>query len=294
MQALFGRNSECAGAGDRAGDARATASASPRGGPDRAQVHGAGDRALGRLPRERRRAVADSRRDELPDIQVTLPHGPARASCPTRASRRRSRGRGRVPGTPGLEHRIGGLEKQDVTGNVSYEPDNHEHMVASARRRSPASPRRSRRRRINGPADGRPAGRRLGRHLRRDHRGGARKRGGGQVGRPHPPAPPEPACRPTSARSCASTGGCSCPEINSGQLVRVLRAEYLVDAVGFNKRAGHAACQAGHRRRDQPAGEAKLMSTESGRRDRRRATRRRTSSPTRTCAGARAAATTRS
>jgi 2-oxoglutarate ferredoxin oxidoreductase subunit alpha len=34
-----------------------------------------------------------------------------------------------IPGTKGLEHRIGGLEKQDVTGNVSYEPDNHEHMV---------------------------------------------------------------------------------------------------------------------------------------------------------------------
>jgi 2-oxoglutarate ferredoxin oxidoreductase subunit alpha len=34
-----------------------------------------------------------------------------------------------IPGTPGLEHRIGGLEKQDVTGNVNYEPLNHEHMV---------------------------------------------------------------------------------------------------------------------------------------------------------------------
>ena len=34
-----------------------------------------------------------------------------------------------VPGTKGLEHRIGGLEKQDITGNVSYDPDNHEHMV---------------------------------------------------------------------------------------------------------------------------------------------------------------------
>ncbi len=33
-----------------------------------------------------------------------------------------------VPGTPGLEHRIGGLEKEDVTGNVSYDPLNHEHM----------------------------------------------------------------------------------------------------------------------------------------------------------------------
>ncbi len=34
-----------------------------------------------------------------------------------------------VPGTPGLMHRIGGLEKQDVTGNVNYEPENHQKMV---------------------------------------------------------------------------------------------------------------------------------------------------------------------
>ena len=31
-----------------------------------------------------------------------------------------------LPGTPGLEHRIGGLEKEDVTGNISYDPDNHD------------------------------------------------------------------------------------------------------------------------------------------------------------------------
>jgi 2-oxoglutarate/2-oxoacid ferredoxin oxidoreductase subunit alpha len=34
-----------------------------------------------------------------------------------------------VPGTPGLRHRIGGLEKEDVTGNISYDPANHEHMT---------------------------------------------------------------------------------------------------------------------------------------------------------------------
>ncbi len=34
-----------------------------------------------------------------------------------------------VPGTPGLEHRIGGIEKDALTGNVSYDPDNHERMV---------------------------------------------------------------------------------------------------------------------------------------------------------------------
>ncbi|MCX6161694.1 MAG: 2-oxoacid:acceptor oxidoreductase subunit alpha [Ignavibacteriae bacterium] len=34
-----------------------------------------------------------------------------------------------IPGTPGLEHRIGGLEKQNIYGNISYDPDNHEYMV---------------------------------------------------------------------------------------------------------------------------------------------------------------------
>ena len=34
------------------------------------------------------------------------------------------------PGTPGLEHRIGGLEKSDITGNVSYDAENHEKMVS--------------------------------------------------------------------------------------------------------------------------------------------------------------------
>ena len=34
-----------------------------------------------------------------------------------------------IPGTAGLEHRVGGLEKQDLTGNISYDPENHQHMV---------------------------------------------------------------------------------------------------------------------------------------------------------------------
>jgi len=40
-----------------------------------------------------------------------------------------------VPGTPGLMHRIGGLEKQDITGNVSYDPANHQHMVETRARK---------------------------------------------------------------------------------------------------------------------------------------------------------------
>jgi len=34
-----------------------------------------------------------------------------------------------IPGTPGLEHRIGGLEKRDITGDISYDPENHDFMV---------------------------------------------------------------------------------------------------------------------------------------------------------------------
>src|SRR5207247_895488 len=37
-----------------------------------------------------------------------------------------------IPGTKGLEHRIGGLEKADITGNVSYDPENHHQMPTGA------------------------------------------------------------------------------------------------------------------------------------------------------------------
>ncbi len=40
-----------------------------------------------------------------------------------------------LPGTPDLEHRVGGLEKEDISGNVSYDPDNHEHMVLTRERK---------------------------------------------------------------------------------------------------------------------------------------------------------------
>ena len=66
----------------------------------------------------------------LPDIDpdfATEPT-PATGSCPTCATRS-WRGRGRCRARPGLRHRIGGLEKEDVTGNISYEPENHEHMT---------------------------------------------------------------------------------------------------------------------------------------------------------------------
>ncbi|MBI3464181.1 MAG: 2-oxoacid:acceptor oxidoreductase subunit alpha [Planctomycetes bacterium] len=64
-------------------------------------------------------------------IQVqhaTAPHGNGTGFLPYKRDDRLVRPWA-LPGTPGLEHRIGGLEKQDVTGNVSYDPANHQHMV---------------------------------------------------------------------------------------------------------------------------------------------------------------------
>ena len=66
--------------------------------------------------------------DELPRMAVTF----ARAGEPFEPYLRDERTLARpwaVPGTPGLEHRIGGLEKAHISGDVSYDPDNHERMV---------------------------------------------------------------------------------------------------------------------------------------------------------------------
>ena len=49
------------------------------------------------------------------------------------------------PGTAGLEHRIGGLEKNDGTGNVSYDAENHEHMIRLRAEKVERVARRSRR-----------------------------------------------------------------------------------------------------------------------------------------------------
>jgi 2-oxoglutarate ferredoxin oxidoreductase subunit alpha len=71
---------------------------------------------------------------ELPKIKVTHPtepnsNGTAPATfLPYKRDERLVR-QWAIPGTKGLEHRIGGLEKEDITGNVSYDPANHEHMI---------------------------------------------------------------------------------------------------------------------------------------------------------------------
>lgn len=67
---------------------------------------------------------------DLPAMPVEHP-GPQSNGAPFRPYARNERlsRPWALPGTPGLMHRIGGLEKQDITGNVNYEPSNHQHMV---------------------------------------------------------------------------------------------------------------------------------------------------------------------
>ncbi|MBY0535576.1 MAG: 2-oxoacid:acceptor oxidoreductase subunit alpha [Chitinophagaceae bacterium] len=69
--------------------------------------------------------------DDLPELKVKFKDGLAEGEdkfLPYKRDEKLVRPWA-IPGTPGLEHRIGGIEKQDVTGNVNYEPENHQHMV---------------------------------------------------------------------------------------------------------------------------------------------------------------------
>ena len=141
------------------------------------------------------------------------------------------------PGTAGLEHRIGGLEKQDVTGNISYDPENHDHMVRTraekVRRVGQEIPPTS----INGPATGDVLvvgwGGTYGSITAAVERAQAEGRSVASIHLRHlNPLPPDLGHILREYRRVLV------PEINSGQLVRVLRAEYLVDAVGFNRVRG--------------------------------------------------------
>lgn len=74
--------------------------------------------------------------DELPDLRVQFASGPnhtledgTEVFWPYKRDPQTLARPWALPGTPGLEHRIGGIEKQDGTGNISYDPANHEFMV---------------------------------------------------------------------------------------------------------------------------------------------------------------------
>ena len=148
-----------------------------------------------------------------------------------------------IPGTPGLEHRIGGLEKQDVTGNVNYEPLNHENMVRIRAAKIDAITQDVPNVMPNGDAEGdllivswgstcgsitqsvkaqREKGRRIGHlHLRYLN-----------------PLPGNVGDILKRYRKVLV------PELNMGQLLWVLRAKYLVNAIGLNKIQGRPFKQA--------------------------------------------------
>ncbi|MEU8550883.1 2-oxoacid:acceptor oxidoreductase subunit alpha [Streptomyces roseoverticillatus] len=74
--------------------------------------------------------------DELPDLRTRFATGPNHTLAdgtevfwPYKRDPQTLARPWAVPGTPGLEHRIGGIEKQDGTGNISYDPANHDFMV---------------------------------------------------------------------------------------------------------------------------------------------------------------------
>ena len=142
-----------------------------------------------------------------------------------------------IPGTPGLEHRIGGIEKQDVTGNVNYEPLNHERMV------------RLRAEKVAGivqdvpdaVATGDPSGDLLivgwgSTHGPITAAVRAQREKGRKIGHVHlrhlNPLPKN------LGELLGRYDRVLVPEMNMGQLLMLLRAKYLVDAQGFDKIQG--------------------------------------------------------
>jgi 2-oxoglutarate ferredoxin oxidoreductase subunit alpha len=142
-----------------------------------------------------------------------------------------------VPGTPGLEHRIGGIEKEDVTGNISYDPANHQHMVHTRAQKVANVAFDVPELEVVGPTEGDVLvigwGGTYGSLLTGVQR---LQRKGHKVAHAHlrylNPMP-------------RNTGDVLkrykkilVPELNGGQLLMLLRSRYLVDAVGLNKVQG--------------------------------------------------------
>ena len=148
-----------------------------------------------------------------------------------------------LPGTPGLEHRIGGLEKQDVTGNINYEPLNHENMVRIRAAKVAAVAQDI----PNVLPDGDPQGDLL--IVAWGSTSGsitaalkAQRAKGRKIGHLHlrylNPLPSN------LGEVIKRYKRVLVPELNMGQLLWVLRAKFLVDAVGLNKIQGRPFKQA--------------------------------------------------
>jgi 2-oxoglutarate ferredoxin oxidoreductase subunit alpha len=142
-----------------------------------------------------------------------------------------------VPGTPGLMHRVGGIEKEDGSGNISYTPSNHEHMVRTRAAKVAGIVRDIPPVEVEGDADadvlvlgwGSTWGA-IGAAV------GTVRAEGHKVARAHiMHLNPLPADLGDVLRRYQRV---LIPEMNLGQLTRVIRAEYLVDARCISKVQG--------------------------------------------------------
>jgi 2-oxoglutarate/2-oxoacid ferredoxin oxidoreductase subunit alpha len=142
-----------------------------------------------------------------------------------------------IPGTPGLEHRIGGLEKEYLTGNVSYAPSNHEQMVRVRARKIAGITREIPPTEVHGPDSGNVLV--IGWGSTYGSIAAAVKQlqsGGHAVSHVHlryiNPLPPD------LGEIIKRFDHVLVPEMNLGQLLKLVRTEYLVDAIGLNKIQG--------------------------------------------------------
>jgi 2-oxoglutarate ferredoxin oxidoreductase subunit alpha len=142
-----------------------------------------------------------------------------------------------IPGTPGLEHRIGGLEKQDETGNVSYDPENHDLMVRLRAAKVAGIAADIAELEVDDPGSADTLV--LGWGSTYGAIGAAARRvraTGREVAIAHlHHLNPFPRNTGEVVRSYEKV---LVPEINLGQLRMLLRAEFLVDAIGYNKVRG--------------------------------------------------------
>lgn len=142
-----------------------------------------------------------------------------------------------IPGTPGLEHRIGGLEKEDVSGNVSYDPANHEHMIRTRAQKIANIAKDIPALEVKGAADAELLvigwGGTYGAITTAVDR--AQRKGYKVAGAHLRYLNPMPQ---NTGEVLKRYKKILVPELNAGQLRLMLRGMYLVDAVGLNKVQG--------------------------------------------------------
>jgi len=144
-----------------------------------------------------------------------------------------------IPGTPGLEHRIGGLEKQHVTGNVNYEPDNHQLMVKLRQEKVDKIAEYIPHQQLDaGPEKGKVLVLGWGSTYGGIKSAVADLHAEGQYSVSHAHLRyirPFPKNLGDILRNFEVV---LVPEINNGQLIKIIRDQYLIDAKGYNKIKG--------------------------------------------------------